>query len=259
MIAISASLVIIATRKQWRDRMIRMQPRVLWFLMLSYSMALVFANWFAARLITFNGFTTDGGTLLFPLTFIITDMITEVYGYKHARRAIWAGFLFNVLFLAYGHLISLFPSPDYYQSTSGFDQVISVSGRIVLASLVSYLCAEPLNIYLVAKMKIWSEGRKMALRFVLSTAVSAAIDTTIFCSLAFGGIVPMNELIMFMVTMWGLKVVIEVIGLPFSVRLAKYLKKYEQLDIYDNHTEFTLLSLDGAYSSSANHIVDSSK
>lgn len=237
--------------------MIRMQPRVLWFLMLSYSMVLVFANWFAARLITFHGFTTDGGTLLFPLTFIITDMIAEVYGYKHARRAIWAGFLFNLLFLGYGHLISLFPSPDYYQAEAGFDQVIAVSGRIVLASLVSYLCAEPLNIYLVAKMKIWCEGRKMALRFVFSTVISAAIDTSIFCSLAFGGIVPMNELAMFMLTMWILKVAVEVVGLPFSVRLAKFLKKYENLDIYDNHTEFTLLSLDGEYSNSANHKVSS--
>ena len=239
--------------------MIRMQPRVLWFLMLSYSMVLVFANWFASRLITFHGFTTDGGTLLFPLTFIITDMIAEVYGYKHARRAIWAGFLFNLLFLGYGHLISLFSAPDYYQAEAGFDQVIAVSGRIVLASLVSYLCAEPLNIYLVAKMKIWCEGRKMALRFVSSTVISAGIDTIIFCSLAFGGIVPMNELAMFMFTMWGLKVIVEVIGLPFSVRLANYLKKYEQLDIYDNHTEFTLLSLDGEYSNSANHMAHTSK
>lgn len=239
--------------------MIRMQPRILWFLMLSYSMVLVFANWFAARLITFDGFTTDGGTLLFPLTFIITDMIAEVYGYKHARRAIWAGFLFNLLFLGYGHLISLFPTPDYYQAESGFDQVIAVSGRIVLASLVSYLCAEPLNIYLVAKMKIWCQGRKMALRFVLSTVVSAAVDTTIFCSLAFGGIIPGNELTMFILTMWGLKVIIEIIGLPISVNLAKYLKKYEQLDIYDNHTEFTLLSLDGTYMNSANHMASSHK
>lgn len=234
--------------------MIRMQPRALWFLMLSYSMVLVFANWFAARLITFHGFTTDGGTLLFPLTFIITDMIAEVYGYKHARRAIWVGFLFNLLFLGYGHLITLFPTPDYYQANSGFDQVIVVSSRIVLASLVSYLCAEPLNIYLVAKMKIWCEGRKMALRFVLSTVIAAAVDTGIFCSLAFGGIIPMNELVMFIVIMWAIKVAIEVIGLPISVRLAKFLKKYEQLDIYDNHTEFTLLSLDGEYSHSANHV-----
>ena len=239
--------------------MIQMQPRVLWFLMLSYSMALVFANWFATRLMVVHGFTTDGGTLLFPLTFIITDMIAEVYGYKHARRAIWAGFLFNVLFLMYGHFVALFPVPDYYQSGDSFDQVIATSGRIVLASLVSYLCAEPLNIYLIAKMKIWLEGRKMALRFVISTVIAAAVDTVIFSSLAFGGIVPTNELATFMLTMWVLKVAVEVVGLPFSVRLAKYLKKHEQLDIYDNHTEFTLLSLDGTYSNSANHMVSSHK
>lgn len=99
----------------------------------------------------------------------------------------------------------------------------------------------------------------MALRFVLSTVIAAAIDTSIFCSLAFGGIIPMNELVMFIVTMWAIKVAIEIIGLPISVRLAKFLKKYEQLDIYDNHTEFTLLSLDGEYSNSANHMVAAHK
>ena len=99
----------------------------------------------------------------------------------------------------------------------------------------------------------------MALRLVLSTVVAAAVDTTIFCSLAFGGIIPINELTMFILTMWVIKVAIEVIGLPISVRLAKFLKKYEQLDIYDNHTEFTLLSLDGEYSNSANHSVVSPK
>lgn len=239
--------------------MIRMQPRVLWFLMLSYSMVLVFANWFAARLISFHGLTTDGGTLLFPFTFVIADVMAEVYGYKHARRAIWAGFFFNVLFLAYGNLIILLPSPDYYATAAHFDQVIAVSIRIVLASLVSYLCAEPLNIYIIAKLKIWCEGRKMALRFVFSTAVAAAIDTLVFCSLAFGGVVPMEELGMFMLIMWGLKVAIEIVGLPFSVGAAKKLKKYEQLDIYDNHTEFTLLSLDGEYSSSANRITPANK
>ncbi len=234
--------------------MLRMQPKVLWFLMLSYSMVLVFANWFAARLMVFGGFTTDGGTLLFPLTFIITDMIAEVYGYKHARRAIWAGFLFNLLFVAYGHVITLFPAPDYYQAADSFDQVIAISGRLLLASLVSYLCAEPLNIYLIAKMKIWCEGRKMALRFALSTLISAAVDTVIFCSLAFAGIVPLPQLTTFMLTMWMLKVLIEVFGLIFSVPLAKFLKTYEGLDIYDHHTEFTLFSLDGEYSHSANRI-----
>lgn len=234
--------------------MIRTQPKALWFLMLSYSMVLVFATWFATRLIELGGFVTDGGTLLFPLTFLITNVIVEVYGYKHARRAIWAGFMFNMLFLAYGHLITLFPAPEYYTRWNNFDQVIAVNGRVVLAAVMGYLCAEPLSIYLVAKTKIWCAGRKMALRFGLSTAVAVGVETFVFCSLAFGGLVSLQELVGFMLTMWGLKVLIEVLGLPLSVRLANFLKKYENLDIYDHHTEFTLFSLNGEYSNSANHI-----
>src|SRR5688572_13040806 len=89
------------------------QPKYLWFLVLSYTMVLVLANWFDARLIQIFSFNTDGGTLIFPLTFLLSDLITEVYGYQQARRAIWCGFLFNIFFILYGLAITHLPSPDF--------------------------------------------------------------------------------------------------------------------------------------------------
>lgn len=101
--------------------MIRNQPKVLWFLILSYSMVLVFANWFEARLILIGDLVTGGGTLIFPLTFLLADVLTEVYGYKQTRRAIWVGFLFNILFVSYGYLVTLLPGPDFYQNNTYFN------------------------------------------------------------------------------------------------------------------------------------------
>src|SRR5687768_10986229 len=89
------------------------QTRFLCFITLSYTMVLVLSNWFDARLVRIWHLDTDAGTLIFPLTFLLSDLITEVYGYKYARRAIWVGFLFNVIFFAYGQLIINLPSPAY--------------------------------------------------------------------------------------------------------------------------------------------------
>jgi queuosine precursor transporter len=233
--------------------MIRNQPKALWFLILSYSMILVFANWFEARLILVGHFVTGGGTLIFPLTFLLADVLTEVYGYKQTRRAIWVGFLFNILFVAYGYLVTLMPGPDFYQNNTYFNEIVHIDARIMLASLISYLCAEPLNAILIAKLKVKTKGKYMAFRFVFSTIVASAVDSILFSALAFYNTMPLRKLINFIIILWLLKVVIEIICLPFSVYFAKKLKKYEGLDIYDDSTNFNLFSFDGLYDDSDNY------
>jgi uncharacterized integral membrane protein (TIGR00697 family) len=226
---------------------IRMQPKFLWFLMLSYSMVLLMANWFDARLISVFHLTTDAGTLIFPITFLLADVITEVYGFKNTRCAIWAGFFFNLLFLGYGQMVAHMPSPDFYHNNVYFDHVLTLNVRIVLASLLSYLIAEPFNAFAIAKLKVLCKGRYMALRFVGSTMVAALFDSVFFSLIAFTGSMPGSELITLITTMWLIKVVIEIIGLPFSVWLANKLKRIEQMDIYDYDTDFTLLKTSISY------------
>src|SRR5579883_2959033 len=120
------------------------ESNYLWFLTLSYTMVILLANWFDPRLIKIFNLTTDAGTLIFPLTFLLSDLITEVYGYKHARRAIWCGFFFNAIFIAYGQLIIHLPSPDFAANNAMFDTLLAMNVRILLASAISYLVAEPL-------------------------------------------------------------------------------------------------------------------
>lgn len=229
------------------------QPRYLWFLILSYCMAMVFSNWFDVRLIRLFFLNTDAGTLIFPLTFIISDLITEVYGYQQARRAIWCGFLFNIFFIIYGQLIIHLPSPDYAILTNAkFNEMMAMNVRIIIASGISYFCSEPLNSYIMAKLKIHFAGHKLALRFVTSTFIASAVDSFIFGTLAFVGMMELRDLMMLIITMWALKVIIEIIMLPLSIYLTKKLKIAEGLDIYDTHTTFNIFSLNVDYTKKDN-------
>jgi uncharacterized integral membrane protein (TIGR00697 family) len=229
--------------------------KVLWFLVMTYTVTILLANWFDIRLIQIGPFMTDAGTLIFPLSFIISDTITEVYGYKEARRAIWCGFLFNLLFLGYGSLVTHLPSPEVAPYNSEFDTLMTFEWRVIIASIISYFCAEPLNAYILAKLKLRWQGRHMAARFVSSTLFASAVDTTVFTSLAFYGLMPTEALITMALTMWLIKVAIEVLGLPFSLRLARYLKKVEHRDIYDRHTQFGMWHWEANYKAEDNGIM----
>lgn len=228
-------------------------PHFLWPIILVYASVLLMSNWYDARIISLFGFSTDAGTLIFPITFLCANLITEVYGFKNARFAIWFAFLINVIFLLYGWLITQFPSPDFaLENNIHFDTIMTLNLWIVLASFVSYFCGEPLNVYLVAKLKIWMKGRWMALRFVTSTLCASAVDSFLFAMIAFSFSYSINDVISIALTMWIIKVAIEVIGLPLSIILAKKLKSIEQMDTYDYHTRFTLFSLNTHYDKNNN-------
>jgi len=220
----------------------KFNPKYLWFLTLAYAMVFVFSNWFAPRIISIGPVFTGAGILIFPLTFLLSDIITEIYGYKQARRAIWCGFLFNMLFLFYGQLVMRLPAPEFAQMNDNFDAVLNLNVRIIIASIVSYLACEPVNALIMAKLKIKLKGGYMGFRFVLSTVAAACLDCIIFLPIAFYGILDNDVLVSFILNLWFIKVILEVVLLPVSIRLTKKLKKVEQLDIYDNGTDFSLFS-----------------
>lgn len=229
-------------------------PRLLWFFILAYSMTLVMSNVLAARLIQVFGTTLPPGALVFPFTFLISDLVTEVYGYKHARRAIWAAFLFNLIFLAFEQLVIHLPSPDFNLNNSGaFNKLLALNTAILFASFCSYLIAEPLNAYTLAKLKIKCAGEYMGLRFVASTIMACTIDSLIFIPIAFGRFLPITTLFYLILNIFLVKVSIELLGLPLFIRLARWLKQKEQIDIYDVNTNFNPASLEAEYDSSNNY------
>lgn len=228
------------------------QNNYLWFIMLTYAMVIVLANWFDPRLVHFFGLDTDAGTLIFPFTFLLSDLITEVYGYKNARKAIWCGFLFNLFFIAYGQLVIHLPSPAYPTNNANFDAILAADARIIIASAISYLCSEPMNSLIMAKLKIKMHGKKMGIRFVTSTIIASCFDSFIFGTLAFYGVMSNLDLFYLILTMWLIKSAIEILGLPVSIKLAKKLKQLEQVDIYDTRTNFNIFSLDTVYTKQDN-------
>ena len=222
--------------------------RYLWMLMLVYVAVLLMANWYDARIIGLYPVSTDAGTLIFPLSFLCSDIITEVYGYKQARAAIWMAFALNLIFLIYGIVITHLPSPDFAMETNrAFDRIIQMNLWIILASVVSYFCGEPLNALLVAKLKIRFAGRYMAFRFFFSTFIAAFIDSLVFSVIAFSHLFPFKAVMSLALTMWLIKVIVELCGLPLSVALAKRLKVKEQSDIYDIGTNFSLFQFEAGY------------
>ena len=227
-------------------------PRFLWFLTLTYSMILMLSNWFEPRLISIGGINSSSGTLIFPFTFLLSDLITEVYGYKHARRAIWCGFLFNAVFFVYGQIVIHLPSPTYATNNALFDKILAANTRMIIGSCISYLMAEPFNSFIMSKLKIKMQGRFVSVRFVSSTIVSAGIDTSVFCAVAFFGTMSNANLLHFIMDMWIIKIMFEVIGLPISIYLVAKLKQVEQIDIYDRTTNFNVFSLNVDYSEKDN-------
>jgi uncharacterized integral membrane protein (TIGR00697 family) len=227
-------------------------PHYLWILVTAYSMMVAITNWFDARLILIFGISLPPGAIAFPITLLLSDIITEVYGYKHARRAIWAAFFFNLIFLLYGQAILLFPSPVYVENIEALDKLLHTNIRIFIAAFFSYLISEPVNSCIVSKLKMMMKGRYMGIRFVASTIISGLLDSIIFISIAFYGIFEFRHIIGLILSIWMVKVIIEIIGLPFSISLSKFLKKREGLDIYDYGTKFNLFRLDVNYKSENN-------
>ncbi len=232
---------------------IKQFPKFLWFLQAAYVSVILLANWFDIRIIEIGPIATDAGTLIFPFTFILSDIITEVYGYKFARRAIWTGLLFNFAFLVYAQIVVHFPSPGYAIGTNAkFDSLMGFNIRIIIASTLSYLLSEPVNSYIMARLKIKTKGKYMSFRFVFSTFIASFFDSFIFGTIAFYGIIPGVELIKFNAAMWLIKVAVEVFGLVFSLKLAKMLKNFERIDIYDINTNFNLFKLEATYADEVN-------
>ncbi|MBU0690241.1 queuosine precursor transporter, partial [bacterium] len=157
---------------------------------------LLISNIAATKLVGFGIFPFDGGTLLFPLSYIFGDILTEVYGFARARRVIWLGFLANALAAVTFLVVSKLPAAEIWEHQAAFEAILGFVPRIVLASFIAYLCGEFSNSVILAKMKIATKGRWLWTRTIGSTLVGEGVDTVIFVVVAFAGIVPMRELLL---------------------------------------------------------------
>jgi uncharacterized integral membrane protein (TIGR00697 family) len=204
---------------------------------------LLISNIASTKITTIWKFTFDAGTLLFPLSYIFGDVLTEVYGYARARRVIWVGFfsagLLSITLIA----ASAMPSAADWPHQEAFMSILGLAPRIVLASLIAYLAGEFSNSYILAKMKILSKGKKLWLRTISSTLAGQIIDTVLFVVIAFYGLLPNNVLLAVIISNYIIKCSLEIILTPATYKAVNFLKKEEGIDYYDKQTNFNPFSL----------------
>ena len=181
------------------------------------------------------------GVLFFPVSYIIGDILTEVYGYARARRVIWTGFA-ALLFMAFmAWVVVQLPPAAGWPGQDAYEFVFGNSWRIVLASMVAFWAGEFANSYVLAKMKIWTAGRHLWMRTIGSTVVGQGLDSLIFYPLAFWGLAgwPVELLWQVVLSQWAIKTAWEALLTPVTYAAVRALKRAEQVDLYDTETDFS--------------------
>ena len=191
----------------------------------------------------FGAFTFGAGVLFFPLSYLFGDILTEVYGYARARRVIWAGFGAMIFAAVMSTVVVALPAAPSWPNQAAYETVFGQTWRIVGASMIAYFCGEFVNSYVLAKMKVAADGKRMGLRFVVSTIFGEGVDSLLFYPIAFYGMWGNDLLIQVMAAQWGLKVLVELVLLPVTIPLVRALKRAETEDYYDRDTKFTPFSL----------------
>ena len=203
---------------------------------------LLISNVASTKIIDLKWFTFDGGTLLFPLSYIFGDILTEVYGYRRSRYVIWLGFFMALLMSAVFIIVGVLPSAPDWGNQSAYDLILGLTPRIVLASLVAYSFGEFSNSFILAKMKIWTKGKMLWMRTIGSTLVGELVDSAIFIIIAFWGVLPNSLLITLIISNYIFKTAVEILFTPVTYKIVKFLKKEENEDFYDTNTNFNPFS-----------------
>lgn len=204
---------------------------------------LLTANVVSAKLIAVGGLVLPAGIVIFPLSYVVGDILTEVYGYAAARRVIWLGFACNALMVAAIGLAVALPPAPFWTGQVGYAEVLGQTPRLLAASFLAYLAGEFANSYVLARLKVATAGRWLWARTVGSTIVAQALDSAVFVLLAFGGLVAGGVLAGVVLAQWLGKVAYEAAATPLTYAVVGWLKRREGLDVYDRDTDFNPLRL----------------
>lgn len=196
-----------------------------------------------AKIAEVAGFTFGAGVLFFPFSYIFGDCLTEVYGYKRARRVVWAGFAALIFASVMTQIVLAFPPASGWPHQEAYETALGATWRIALASLIAFWAGEFVNSYVLAKIKLWMEGRHLYVRTISSTVAGQAIDSLLFYSIAFYGVWSTEQLLLVMVSNYAIKVIWEALMTPLTYVIVGFLKKREHEDVFDRDTNFTPFSL----------------
>jgi uncharacterized integral membrane protein (TIGR00697 family) len=208
-----------------------------------FAICLLISNILATKIILIGPWAAPAGVLIFPIAYIINDVIVEVWGYKKARLIIWSGFAVNLLAALFFTLAIVVPAAPFWQNQTAFSTILGSTPRIIIASLLAYLTGSFLNAFVMSKVKVLMKGKDFSVRAILSTLVGETADSMIFITIAFVGNLPFNVLIGMIFTQACIKTVYEIVILPFTIVVVKWVKKVEEIDTFDESISYNPFSI----------------
>ena len=205
---------------------------------------LIASNLLETKILQFGNFTMTAGVLCFPISYILNDCICEVWGFRKTRLVIWVAFLMNFLVVTLGQLAVLMPAADYWkESEPHFNFVFGLAPRIVASSFLAFLVGSFMNAYVMSRMKVVQKGRNFSVRAIFSTLFGEGADSIIFFPLAFYGMMPVPDLLKLMALQVITKTAYEVVMLPVTIRVVRFVKDFEATDVYDSDLSYNPLNI----------------
>lgn len=208
---------------------------------------LLTSNLIAVKLVSFGPWILPAAVIIFPLSYLFGDVLTEVYGYAVTRRVIWLGFICNLVFVLFIVLAGALPGAPIWQASdqAAYARILGFTPRLLAASFAAYLAGEFLNSFVMARLKILTGGHQLWTRTISSTVLGQAVDSTIFITGAFAGILPAGLLARTILTQWVFKSLYEVVATPLTYLVVGFLKRAEGQDPFDVATDFNPFTLAG--------------
>jgi uncharacterized integral membrane protein (TIGR00697 family) len=216
-----------------------------WFVLVAalFVTCLIVSNIIAVKLIDVAGFILPAAIIIFPVSYILGDVLTEVYGYARARQVIWLGFLCNLIAVIAIWIGGLLPAAGFWGGQDAYDAILGYVPRILAASFIAYLVGELVNAYVLARLKVAMEGRHLWVRTIGSTLVGQLLDSAIFITIAFAGVMPAEVLVGAVITQWLVKSAYEALATPLTYAAVAFLKRADDVDVYDRDLHFRPFSV----------------
>jgi queuosine precursor transporter len=202
---------------------------------------LITANITAVKLVSILGLILPAGVIVFPISYIVGDVLTEVYGFRMARQVIWLGFICNLIAVLAIWLAGIMPAAPFWKGQEAYDTILGYTPRLLAASFLAYLIGEFANSIVLARMKVATNGRWLWSRTIGSTLVGQGLDSLVFVLVAFFGNIPLTGLIAAIIAQWLFKSLYEAAVTPLTYLVVNALKRREGVDVYDRDTDFNPL------------------
>ena len=198
-----------------------------------FVMTLIVSNIASIKVVAIGPLVFDAGTILFPLSYIVGDIVTEVYGYRKMRSLLYVGVVSLILTMTTFWVVQILPASPDWPNQVAYESILGVVWRIVLASVTALFLGEIMNAYVMARMKVRSKGKNLWVRMISSSVVGSAIDTVVFSTVAFLGTMPFDALAQLMITVFLIKITTEVVVSPLTIKIINIIKRREKIDTYE--------------------------